>query len=93
MRLLAQLLDIDPGHLLALEPSAWSLSEHRVASGLHQADVTRTFGVAPTRLSNLELGYEVPRPDELEILAVAYHSTSDELAAAWQRGRDRLLAD
>lgn len=93
LRALAEALGIEPGTLLVTASSDWTLADYRVVRGLHQVDVTRDHQVTPTRLSSLELGYEAPRPDELDALAAAYDTTADELEAAWQRGRDRLLAD
>ena len=93
MRVLAEALEIDPSVLITQTRENWTLSEHRVVTGLHQADVTEKTGILSARLSSLELGYEAPRADELDALAVTYSATADELAQAWQRGRDRLLSD
>lgn len=93
LRRLADALGVDPRELLSMPIEEWTLGEHRSVTGLHQRDVAGTLSVAQDRLSRIELGYERPDDPLLQQLAELYASTTEQLTAAWERTRARLLHD
>lgn len=88
---LAEALKLDPGALLAVPVEQFALAELRVTAGLHQRDVASQLGVGQGRISNVESGYERLSDDMTQELARAYNTTPEQVASAWERGRDRLL--
>lgn len=90
---IAQALGITPGDLLTIPPEQYTLAELRVVAGLQQRDAAALAGVHPVRLSNCEAGYERLTDDLAHALAKAYGTTDLQVAASWERGRDRLMTD
>lgn len=90
---LAKLLDLDPAALIATPQTSWTLTDLRVSHGLHQAPAAEQIGMAATRLSDLEMGYDELREPITESLAQMYGVTTDVIENAWRQSRERLLTD
>lgn len=88
---LALALSLDPADLLTVPVEHFTLAELRVVAGLHQRDVAERLAAKQVRISNVESGYERLTDELKEGLAAAYNTTPDQVLAAWERGRDRLL--
>lgn len=88
---LAEALDLDPVELLTVPAEQFTLAELRVVAGLHQRDVATRLSTKQVRISNAESGYERLTDEMKQGLATAYNTSADQIAAAWERGRERLL--
>lgn len=93
IRLLADTLGITPGELLNVPQEQWSLYEYRIVSGLTQAEVGKVLGVTMARVGNYENAYVEMDPATVASLADQYSIGEDVIRTAWQRSRDKLIAD
>lgn len=84
---------MDPAALIATPQTSWTLTDLRVSNGLHQAPAAEQIGMAATRLSDLEMGYDELREPITESLAQMYGVTTNVIENAWRQSRERLLTD
>lgn len=91
--LLAAALDVSPADLLTTPAADWTLTDLRVVSGVHQKTAAAQLGIRPTRLSQIETGYEPLREPIRSDLAILYDVPIHAIDQAWERGRDRLLSE
>lgn len=90
---LARAFDLEPAELLSIPPPEWGLAEFRVTRGYHQREAAELTGIRVDKLSGAESGYQRLDDDDVHALAALYEIETAEVREAWQRGRDRLLAD
>lgn len=90
---LANAVGLEAADLLSRPPAEWGLAEHRVTKGWEQRKVAKDVGIFPARMSSIELAYTEPDDVLYAKLAAVYGTTAQEMKAAWDRSRERALAD
>ncbi len=91
--LLAAALHLQPGELLDTSSDRWTLTELRVVRGIHQQTAAVSAGIGPSRLSQIEAGYERLREPLRSRLAALYQVTDHVIDQAWEQGRKRFMTE